>query len=219
VQGCSVGRDELTEVSLLVIAGIVGGAAFAGGLLVGVRRIRARKRRGPMLAQAGSSSPAVQQALCVEALGLQIGDVVLLGDTEAWLTGAMRLDEDGGCVACLFFTERGSQGDVLLGCAGPLPSLLQCKPARLPNLQIAPHSLEHERELYTRRCRVPVTVTCLGQGTPGVDGEGMLLWFDSLVGTSLVVLQSQGRAWAWLGAPVDPATTLRLGAGGATFRA
>jgi hypothetical protein len=205
-------------VSLIVIAGIAGGVAAAGAIAAGMRWAMRRK---PLVAVPPVPPPPVAAAApepSFDAFGFALGDVLMLRDTEAWLTGALRLTEAGVDEVCLFFTEGGGKGEALLVRPKPRQTLYLLRAVDLPDLGLAPHTIEHERELYARSRRVPVTIAKHGRGCPDVESEAMWSWFDSQGDAVVVVLQAGGCSLTWQGEPVDESGMMRLAAGKATLR-
>jgi len=209
-------------VSLLVLAGIAGGVAAVSMIAAGVRWA---VRRGPAPLPFGEpfepqASPApepVAQPSFV-AFGLSLGDVIMLRDSEAWLTGALVLKDAGEDEVGLFFTDQTIEGDVLLVRPSPRRRLCLVRAVDVPEAALAPHSLEHERELFTRTRRIPVTIEQAGEGCPSLGESAMWAWFESPGGELLVCLQCASGSFAWRGREVDEGSTLRLAAGKATFR-
>jgi hypothetical protein len=160
---------------------------------------------------------AIEQP-ALEAFGLCLGDVIMLRDSEAWLTGALLLKDGGEDEVVLFFTDQKADGDALLVRPSPRRTLYLVRAIALPDAALAPHSLEHEREVFTRKRRIPVTLEQAGQGCPPVGSAATWNWFESPGGEVLVCLQSERVSLAWRGHEVDEGSTLRLAAGKATFR-
>ena len=205
--------------SLIVIAGIAGGVAAAGALAAGVRWMMRRvpSSEAPQLPSPAASPPSPEEP-SFEAFGLALGDVVMLRDTEAWLTSALRITESGVDEACLFFTDGDAKGAALLVRPPPRRAMFRLEPVELPDLVLAPHTIEHERELFTRTRRVPVSLEAHGRGCPKTDAEGTWSWFDSQGEAVIVVLQGTAFSLTWKGQAVEEAGMIRLAAGKATFR-
>jgi len=149
---------------------------------------------------------------------LNLGDVIMLRDGEAWLTGGLRLMDSGQDEVGLFFTDQTTEGEVLLVRPVPNRALFLVHAVDLPEAGLSPHSLEHERELFRRVRRIPVTLESQGEGCPAVSDAAEWSWFESPGGEVLVCLQSTTCRLAWRGRQVDEGSTLRLAAGQATFR-
>jgi len=209
-------------VSLLVLAGIAGGIAAASMFAAGVRWA-VRRRPAPLpfsdtTEPDAASAPEPLHQPSFEAFGLSLGDVIMLRDSEAWLTGALVLKDAGEDEVGLFFTDQTVEGDVLLVRPSPRRLLWLVRAVDVPDAALAPHSLEHERELFTRTRRIPVTIEQVGDGCPPVGDSAMWAWFESAGGDLLVCLHCGQGAFAWRGREVDEGSTLRLAAGKATFR-
>jgi hypothetical protein len=223
-------------VSLLVLAGIAGGIALAGAVAVSVRWVARREggeRSAPRALSDGlpdvpkaspvssPTSPADapnQDAPCFASFGLALGDVVMLRDSEAWLTGALRLRDGGEEEAVLFFTDQTTEGDVLIVRPGPRRKLFLVKGIEMPGGGFAPHCVEHERELFNRTRWIPVTLERHGEGCPDLGEGATFAWFESAAGEVLACLFGPSIALGWRGEELAEGSALRLAAGSATFR-
>lgn len=207
-------------VSLLVLAGIAGGVAAAGMIATGVRwALRKRPQALPPVESEPKALPAAPSTEpAIRAFGLALGDVVMLREGEAWLTGVVLIHDAGEDEAGLFFTDQVVEGDVLMVRPAPRRVLYLVRAVDLPAAALGPHSLEHEREIFTRSRQIPVTIAQHGQGCPAIGDAPSWAWFDSPGGDVLVCLQSASGLLAWRGREVDEGSTLRLAAGQATLR-
>lgn len=219
--------------SLLVLAGIAGGVALAGAVAVSVRWVARREggKHSPpgSLPEArpetspGSSAGTVpsspkQDTSCFASVGLALGDVVMLRDSEAWLTGALRLRDGGEEEAVLFFTDQTTEGDVLLVRPSPRRKLFLVRRIDVPGGGFAPHCVEHERELFNRTRLIPVTLERHGEGCPNFGEGATFAWFESAAGEVLACLFGPSLALGWRGEELEEGSALRLAAGSATFR-
>ncbi len=210
--------------SLLVFVGVVTVAALAVGVGWTVERWsrqRSTSRPSSLRLPAGSPAlplPASAPRYAFQAFGVALGDVLMLRNAEAWITGAVRLTDSGEDEVGLFFTNMSVDGDVVLIRPFPNRALYLVRCIDLPHTSIDPHTIEHERELFSRRRSIPVAVESYGKGCPAVSSPATWAWFDSPGGDVLVCLFSDSGVLAWRGAPMDEGSTLRLAAGAATFR-
>lgn len=205
--------------SLLVLAGIAGGVAVASAVAVGIRW--AFKTRPPTVeAHEPPQLPVAPKAVEpeLEAYGVSLGDVILLRESEAWVTGVLCFFDGAEEEAALFFTNETSKGDVLLIRPLPRRAMFLVHAVELPEGGVGAHTIEQDRELFTRTRRVPITMKQHGIGCPTVDGTATWTWHESPGGDVLATLQAGACTLAWRGRRVDDGTTLRLAAGQATFR-
>jgi hypothetical protein len=204
--------------SLVVLAGIVGGVAAAGTLAAGIRW--AVKRGRPALAPAPveERAPAPEPAPTFTMGGLTLGDVVMLRSSEAWLTSALRIQDAGDDEAVLFFSDRTAEQDVLLLRSRPRRLMYHMHAVELPGMGVGPATIEHEQELFTRSRLIPVTVERHGEGCPAVGTAGSWSWFESPAGDVMGCLCTDRATVAWRGQLVDEGAMLHLAAGKATMQ-
>lgn len=142
----------------------------------------------------------------------------MLREGEAWLTGALWLKDSGEDEVGLFFTNETPDGDMLMVRPAPRRALFLMRAIELPAATLAPHTLEHERDVFTRKRSIPVILDTHGKGCPPVGDGPCWTWFESPGGDVITSLQWASGTLAWRGREVDEGSTLRLAAGQATFR-
>lgn len=207
--------------SVLVAALLAAGTAVTGGLLARARLARARRADDPDPAQAAAAAAdraaadaadaaivaaAEAEAGLVEAAhapdGLEgfrvrVGDVVLRqrGD-EAWLGGALVLEEARPLVALLVSPARGRDVAVLAH-APPNRELAWLAAtdlaAGLPPGDL-PAVLEHGGLPYERQRRLPLAARAAGEGAPDLAGDVVYGEYRGPARERLVLVRGPGRA-------------------------
>ncbi len=208
--------------SLVVVAGIAGGVAAAGALAAGIRWAVKRSRRALVPAAVEEEQAPVPvlapPAPSFAVGGFTLGDVVMLRNSEAWLTSALRIQDAGDDEAVLFFSDRTAEQDVLLLRTRPRRMMFHMHAVDLPGMGVGPASIEHGQELFTRSRLIPVTVERHGQGCPVVGTAGSWSWFESPSGDVMGCLCTDGATVVWRGQLLDEAAILHLAAGKATMQ-
>jgi hypothetical protein len=196
-----------------IVAGIAAGIAAVAGALLGARALRKRR---PQVMDAPVSACA---AKALPALDMQVGDVVLFGQEEAWLKAAFLLEEATTCVAAVFFTHLGPDRDVVFVRPAPQALLLRMRRAAVDvSPGTPPAVLEHDGRRYQRASRRPVCVRAIGEELPRMDDTAMWSWFESSEGMVMAVLSGATATLVWVADPAADSSAVRLAAGQATFR-
>lgn len=201
----------------LIVLGILAGVAAAAGAAFGTRAILRRSAPRVVPRSPGEGGEAGTRAL--PGIDMQLGDVVLFGQEEVWLKGALLLEEARTCVAAVFFTHQGPEGDVVVVQPAPRSLLLRMLPAEVRLEAGSPPSVvEYAGRRFTRTLRRPVEVQRLGGELPATDATAIWAWFESADGTVLATLSGTRVSFAWTADPTADSSAVRLAAGGATFR-
>ncbi len=196
-----------------VVAGIAAGIAAVAGALLGARALR--KRRPQVMAAPAS----VSAAKTLPAVDMQVGDVVLFGQEEAWLKAAFLLEESKICMGAVFFTHLGPDRDVVFVRPAPEALLLRMRRAAVDlSPGTPPAVVEHEGRRYQRSSRRPVCVRAIGEECPRMDDTAMLSWYESAEGLVMAVLSGATTTLVWVADPAADSSAVRLAAGQATFR-
>lgn len=197
-----------------IVAGIAAGLAAAAGAWLGARALRSGRSAQVVDAREPEAGPKL-----LAGIDMQLGDVVLFGQEEAWLKAALLLEESRTCVAAVFFTHHGPQGDVVFVQPAPQRLLLRMKPALIdfPSGHL-PSVVEHLSHPYRRVSRRPVTLRRIGEELPPTDPSAILCWFEASDGMLLIALVGASSSLSWTADPAADASAVRLAAGQATFR-
>jgi hypothetical protein len=193
---------------LLVDVAIVGGGVLLGRWLM--RSMRARAAAAAPESGAASDVPAKPVDL-LAGFPCKLGDVLTRtaeGD-EAWLAGALVLEEDRPVAALFIAPEAGGDRAILVrpgsgGSAGgaDMTWLAPLRVRDLPGLVESgepPHTLEHEGTRYERARRLPVKIERIGTGAPSVAQQGILAEYAGTGTDRLVVLACGPNVLAWAG--------------------
>ncbi len=190
--------------TLALEALVIAGGVFCGRLIARVVR-RARARR----AEAGVDSPSDPPAAPDPFAGFpcKLGDVVarkLEGD-EAWLAGAVLLEEER-TVAVLFVAPEAKADRAVLA-PGPgqttLAWLAQLPKGDPPVPAEPPRSIEQGSILFERTRRLPVRLRRVGTGAPDVGSTGVFAEYAGPGAERLVLLAGAAGGVAWRGTAVQ----------------
>jgi hypothetical protein len=196
--------------SLLVIAAIAAAAAVVGAAGA-IAASRARKR-------APSAHPVA--ALPEHGLPLQVGDVVLRGSRELWLTGALVVYEGADCRGAVFLASESAKhpAEAVVALPGTESRIawVECADQELPE-SIVPDTLEGRGETLARRARIPVRVEAQGAAPQGLEATGTWMRYEAPSGAVAFVLVAGARL-LWRGAWLAQGEWTRLAAGSATLR-
>jgi hypothetical protein len=187
-------------VTLLVDAFVVvGGIALGRWIMRGVRR-RARAsgaalRMPPTGHEVPSSFPC------------KLGDVVvrLAEGDEAWLAGAMMLEEEGPVAALFVAPEAGGDRAVFVRDAVGA-GMIWLAPIAKGHLTVTrepPHTLEHEGIRYERARRLPVRVARVGSGVPTVGDHAIVAEYAGPANLRLLVVAGTSETLAWKGVTLN----------------
>jgi hypothetical protein len=181
---------------------IVGGLALGRWIARSVRGSRARTARRPSETPAATSDPFA-------ALPCRLGDVVVrvVERDEAWLAGALVLEEDRPVAALFVAPEAG--GDLAVfardAAGAGLVWLSPLAAGDLPLTKDPPHALEHRGVHFERARRLPVRIARLGAGAPSVGDRAVLAEYDGPGTQRIVVVAGTERTVAWKGVALGPA--------------
>jgi hypothetical protein len=178
--------------------------AIAGGIFLGrlvARALRRQRRKAALPPERDGSIAASDDPLT--GFVCKLGDVVVRrveGD-EAWLAGALVLEEDRPVAALFVAPEAGGERAVLA--TGPGESgLAWLAPVAKGELALGaepPPTLERAGTRYERSRRLPVRIRRLGTGAPDVGPSAILGEYVALGVKRLVVLAGSASARAWHG--------------------
>ena len=199
-----------------LLATVAAGFAAAAVAAFGVRALLAW--RSPGASRSLRDAPREPVAHAFSNLEMNVGDVVLFGDDEVWLRGAIVLQESGASVGALFFTHRGPTDDVVLVQPAPDRKLLRMKPVAMDLSGPCPYSVERDSVRYERRARRPVCVIRVGEVVPAIASSATWSWFEARDGTVLCSLSWDQTSLVWGADPSVEPLPLRLAAGSATLR-
>jgi hypothetical protein len=188
-------------------------AILGGGVLLGrwmVRSLRGRGAAERPADEAGSDAPAPKRDP-LEGFPCNLGDVLtrpVEGD-EAWLAGALVLEEERPVAALFIAPEAGGDRAILVhpspggGTAGAdLTWLAPVRALDLAGLSASsepPHTLEHHGVRFERIRRLPVKIARIGTGAPSVAPQGLLAEYAGAGLERLVVLACGPQTLAWVG--------------------
>ena len=174
---------------------IVGGVALGRWIMRGVRRRRAASRTEH------EAAPVVQQVPA--SFPCKLGDVVIRiheGD-EAWLAGAMMLEEDRPVAAIFVAPEAGGDRAVFVrdAAGAGITWLAPVAEGALTVPREPPHALELEGIRYERARRLPVRVSRLGSGVPAVGDRAIVAEYAGPANLRLLVVAGTSETLAWKG--------------------
>jgi hypothetical protein len=196
-------------VTLLVDAFVVvGGIALGRWIMRRVRRRAAARDPGtPVTARDVAHEMAHDpRAMAHEppsGFPCKLGDVVVRvaeGD-EAWLAGAMMLEEERPVAALFVAPEAGGDRAIFVRDV-PGAGMTWLAPIAKDALAVTrdpPHSLELEGVRYERARRLPVRVVRVGSGVPTVGDRAIVAEYDGPAHTRLLVVAGTSETLAWKG--------------------
>jgi hypothetical protein len=181
---------------------------IVGGLVLGrwiVRSARGGRPRGPSRVPDKPAAAGDPFA----ALPCRLGDVVVrvVERDEAWLAGALVLEEDRPVAALFVAPEAGGDRAVLVRDApgSGVTWLWPLATGDLPLTKDPPHALEHRGVHFERARRLPVRVARLGSGAPNVGDRAVLAEYDGPGTQRIVVVAGTEGTVAWKGVALAPA--------------
>jgi len=183
-------------VTILVDALVVVGGVALGRWIV--RRIRGRTAApGP-----DREAPALGHEV-PSRFPCALGDVVIRfaeGD-EAWLGGAMMLEEDGPVAALFVAPEAGGDRAVFVrdAAGAGMTWLAPIAQGALAVPREPPHALDHEGIRYERARRLPVRVSRVGVGVPTVGDSAIVAEYAGPANLRLLVVAGTAQTLAWKG--------------------
>jgi hypothetical protein len=180
---------------------VVGGLALGRWIAQRVRGRRARPDARTSEAPAAARDP-------FKALPCRLGDVVvrMVERDEAWLAGALVLEEDHPIAALFVAPEAGGDRAVLARDApgSGITWLWPLAAEELPLTKEPPHALEHAGAHFERARRLPVRVARVGSGAPSVGDRAVLAEYAGPGTQRIVVVAGTERTIAWKGVALAP---------------
>ncbi|WP_438019074.1 hypothetical protein WMF18_08410 [Sorangium sp. So ce315] len=193
-------------------------AAAAAAVAATVGYMAARREREAQAGGGGEDEPAARARSPEDAiwdeLPLALGDVVLAGTEERWLSGAIVARERGELVAAVFLAPEGSAQRAVAAFPAPRREILWLAPATVDSPDEPPATLEIAGMTLRRRVRLPTALARLGRGAPAVGEAGIFALYEGGGNDAAVVLASEGRIHAWAGRRIEDGGYERLGGGG-----
>jgi len=185
-------------VSALVTAFLLalGGVALSGATV----RILGRwgkKRLGESTAAAGDL-PAIGEKRLLPKLPefrFNVGDVISVRGTEAWLEHGWLLREDGEAVALVLFSREATA----ITLPAPKAALFWLNEVSLDWPSDPPSSIDVSGLCYERARRVPVDIEALADAPDPPWQDGLLTEYRALNGEVLWALGRRGAFKAWSG--------------------
>jgi hypothetical protein len=191
---------------------VVGGLALGRWIAQRVRGTRPRSR-------SRTSEPPVAAGDPFAALPCRLGDVVVrsLERDEAWLAGALVLEEDHPVAALFVAPEAGGDRAVFVRDApgSGITWLWPLAAGDLPLTKEPPHALEHDGAHFERARRLPVRVARVGTGAPSVGDRAVVAEYSGPGTQRIVVVAGTERTIAWKGVALAPTDYDVLPGGGA----
>jgi hypothetical protein len=182
---------------------VVDAIVIAGGIFIG--RWIARRVRGRRAKPASGGGGEGEQGPAVDPLAgfvCKLGDVVVrrAERDEAWLAGALVLEEERAVAVLFIAPEAGADRGVLVHAGGSaLVWLTPLAPGEVAVAQEPPSAIEHDRQHFTRARRLPVKVARLGTGAPSAGDRAILAEYEGTGTDRLVVLAGSAAVLAWRG--------------------
>ncbi len=187
--------------SIVIDALVVGGGILLGRWIA--RTLRARRRAGE-----GTPAPAKQDGAqrandLFAGMPCKLGDVVVRNAErdEAWLAGALVFEEDKPVAALFVAPEAGGDRALFVRDApgSGLTWLVPLPKSALPLTSDPPHAVEHDGARYERARRLPVKVTRVGTGAPGVGPRAVVAEYAGPAAERLLVVAGTEQTVAWTG--------------------
>jgi hypothetical protein len=177
------------------------GLIIVGGVVLG-RWIARRVRRRAGASEASRGTARVEHEMPA-SFPCKLGDVVVRfaeGD-EAWLAGAMLLEEEGPVAALFVAPEAGGDRAVFVRDAvgAGMTWLAPIARGALAVPREPPHALEHEGVRYERARRLPVRVSRVGSGVPTVGDRAIVAEYAGPANLRLLVVAGTAETLAWKG--------------------
>ncbi|WP_437736017.1 hypothetical protein [Sorangium sp. So ce1335] len=193
-------------------------AAAAAAVAATVGYMAARREREAQAGAGGEQEPGARARSPEDALWdelpLALGDVVLAGTEERWLSGAIVARERGELVAVVFLAPEGATQRAVVAFPAPRREILWLAPAAVDSPDEPPATLEIAGMTLRRRARLPAALARLGRGAPRVGDAGIFALYEGGGHDAAVVLASEGRIHAWAGRRIEDDGYERLGGGG-----
>ena len=187
----------MIELALLAAVASIG-AAYAG-----LRRLRGARAMDP----AESVKPSSRD----DVFPLGVGDVVLLGSDERWLTSVAWLADGARPVAALFFASEGADSHAVAAFPLPRRAIFALQPTAIDGAFTLPSTLEVDGVSFSRTQRIPVTLKCEGEGAPPLDPSATFAVYESGPKEVVIVLGGEHHAVALRGIRLGEMAWERLG--------
>ncbi|WP_437679600.1 hypothetical protein [Sorangium sp. So ce131] len=198
--------------SLTLLAAAAAALAATAGYIAARREKEALDGDGGAEARDPAGGPP-QESLWDE-LPLALGDVVMAGIEERWLSGAIVARERGEIVAVVFLAPEAAAQGAVVAFPAPRREILWLAPAAIDSPEEPPATLEIAGMTLRRRARLPAALERLGKGAPPLGDAGIFALYDGGGSDAAVVIASEGRVHAWAGRRVEDGAYDRLGGGG-----
>jgi hypothetical protein len=173
----------------------LGGAALSG---VVVRALGRWGKKGPG-ERPGTSRPAPGDEKRAPAkfaeFRFNVGDVISVQGTEAWLEQGWVLREAGEAVAIVFFSREAT----LIALPAPKAALFWLNEVALDWPSDPPSSIDVGALCFERARRVPVDIETLADAPDPPWQDGLLTEYRALSGEVLWALGRRGAFKAWSG--------------------
>ncbi|XXT22293.1 hypothetical protein WME94_12100 [Sorangium sp. So ce429] len=192
-------------------------AAAAAAVAATVGYMAARREREEQAGQGGEEEQAPARSpddAFWDELPFALGDVVLAGTEERWLTGAIVARERGELVAAVFLAPEGAAQGAVAAFPAPRREILWLAPVAVDSPYEPPATLEMAGMTLRRRARLPAALARLGQGAPPLGDAGIIALYEGGGYDAAVVLATDGRIHAWAGRRIEEGGYERLGGGG-----
>ena len=166
----------------------------------------------PPAAKRAPSKVAEEGALFAR-LPLALGDVVSFDMQERWLAGALIARDGAEIVGVLFLAPEGVRHEAVAAFPTPRREIFWLSPIDIESGMEPPSSADFGGIVMRRRCRVPVTITRMGQGAPHVGETAIWAEYEASAGARAVLIRGQSGVFAWSGAHCDDGDYDRMGRG------
>jgi len=181
-------------------------AVIVGGLAIGrwiVRRVRARREDAAPTAPGADAHARPAAHGPPASFPCKLGDVVVrvAERDEAWLAGALMLEEERPVAALFVAPEAGGDRAIFVrDVPGAGMTWLAPIPEGAPaGTKDPPHALEHEGVRYERARRLPVRVSRVGSGAPSVGDRAVVAEYTGPAGMRLLIVAGSEQTLAWKG--------------------
>jgi hypothetical protein len=200
--------------SLTLLAALAAAVAASVGYLSARRVKRPEDNLGDSGGQRRAPLGRSARGAAFRGLPLALGDVVLAGSEERWLSGAIAAREKGELIAVVFIAPEGVRERAVAVFPPPRRDIYWLSPVEIDSPDEPPATLEIQGVNMRRQGRKPAALERMGQGAPPVGMAGILALYDGGGSDVAVVIGSEGRIHAWAGRRIEEEGYERLGGGG-----